>query len=316
MTLLLVFALILVSFYLGVANSMTQSKAGAPLRGMGLMTVAGGLAIGTWQVGQFVFAPSAALTIIFALCFLVLVFLLGLGRLVGSLIARLQVNSKTRSIAVGATMAIPTMLSGLAVYQYESHRKTEELAKTLARDAFQQKTLTANFGDHVVSFPVSPALRIKHSCRNHSRSCVTDWYSKGINSAQADDLVLHSVRFSSLAGMESKFMGWCAKRPDLAKTSWCELSHEYEFSLHVRGQNRIPWGQADGAILFEAPEKIRVLVCSDHWKGLSCRAIIDIAAGIEAHVPSQGLTPSAAGQRALEALPAIKRHWETMLEFK
>jgi hypothetical protein len=311
-----VFAFILIPFYLGVANSMMQSKAGASLRSIGLMTVAGVVAIAIWQAGQSVTAPSAALPIIIALCFLALVFLLGLGMLVGGQVARLQSKNTARNLALFATISFPALLSMLAAHQLESYWTAEESDRNAAREAFQKQTLNADFGDHSITFPVSPGLTIEHSCQNHSRVCVTRWNSEGINSAPANDLVLLSIQFSSMIGLEDEFMSWCENRSDLADTVWCELHHERDFSLRVEGQNHVPWEQAEGAELFEAPEQIKTLVCSDHWDGPFCRAIIDIAPGIEAHVPSQGLTPNAAGQRALEALPAINRYWEAMLKIE
>lgn len=269
-----------------------------------------------WHAGQSSTASFGALLIVFALCFLVLVFLIGLGDFIGSLMARCGARRRLRNWAVCATIIFPAVLSALAIYQSEKNRKAEELAEKEAREAFQQQTFVAQFGGHSVTFPASPVLGIEHSCRHHRKACFTYWNSESLNMAKAEDLVLFSIRFSTLDNVRDEFDSWCADRPDLANTTWCEQQYDYAFSLHVKGQNRIPWGQAAGATLFEAPQKIRALVCSDHWKGLSCRAIIDIAPGIEARVPSQGLAPEAAAQRALDALPFIDRHWAAMLEIE
>lgn len=314
MTHLFAFGLLLAAFYIGVGNGIIPHKPGASRRGARLMIVAGVVALATWQLGQSTTAASAAVPLVFAILFMVLVFLLGLGILLGSQVARLRTESTIRPLAVSATIAVPAALCGLAAYHLERHWEAEETATIAARKAFRSQTLTANFGEHSVAFPVSPGLTIRHFCKDQSRACVTSWFGESINQAPADNLVLISMQFSSITSLADEFTMWCGNRPDIANTVWCERHRKRDFKLQLEGQNRVPWGQAAGAEPFEAPEQIKSLACWDHWKGRFCRAIIDIAPGIEAHVPSQGLTPDDAGRHALETLPAINRLWQAMLQ--
>ncbi|QFT81506.1 hypothetical protein FIU89_12855 [Roseovarius sp. THAF27] len=314
MTLLFAFGLLLAAFYMGVANGLIPHKPGASRRGARVMIVAGVVAFAIWEFGQSTTAAMTAVTQVFAILFMVLVFLLGLGILLGAQVARLRTKSTTRTLAVCATMAVPAALCGLAAYQLERHREAEEAAKIAARKAFRSQTLSANFGAHSVTFPVSPGLTIRHFCKDQSRVCVTSWLAEGINQAPADDLVLVSMQFSSITSFAEEFTTWCASRSDIADTAWCERHRTRDFTLQLQGRTRAPWGQAQGAEPFEAPEQIKSLACWDHWKGRYCRATIDVAPGIEAHVPSHGLTPDDAGRHALETLPAINRLWQAMTQ--
>jgi hypothetical protein len=300
--------IVLGPYYLGLYYGFRRAIGAHRVRGIGKVIVCGGLAVVLTGLGQSVTAPSAGITIILAFIILALFFLFGLGQTLGSLIKFLPIKSTLTRVIGVAVIVIPTALIGWGLYAMEANKIEEEKAKNAAIEAFQSQTLTGTFDRHLIRLPVVPSLHIIHRCHEGTRECHTHFSgSAELNMASPDSLELSSIQFLNRRRINEQMNGWCAGRPQLLDTVWCEGPMKHQTGLILTGHykpNNPNYGTE-----YQAPDGIRSIICSEHWTGFGCRVTFDIADGIVGYILTNDITPLEAGEEALQTLPRINRIW-------
>lgn len=305
-------AIVLLIFYAALSAGFVSSGRSRLVHGSVTMMISSALAAALWQMAQSTTAPSAGFALIVLYCFLTGAFLIGLGLFIGCLTKLLPAGSISRHIVGVAVLILPAALMGWGIYTYEAGKVADEKAKVAARAAFQSQTLTASFGDHSVALPVAPSIHITHACREGKRVCHTYFSgSTELNMASPDTLELVSIEFPRRSVVNEELIRWCADRPDMSDSVWCEQPFEQPLGLSVtdttsRTLDPAKWTR------YPAPDEASSLICYEHGTGPSCEIKFDLAPGIQGYASTIGLTPEQAGVEALKALPRITRVWAAM----
>ncbi|MEM1351001.1 MAG: hypothetical protein AAGF27_01585 [Pseudomonadota bacterium] len=306
----------LMFYFLGLGGGLIASKSGSRLRGWPTMIVSAALFAVLWRSAQPGVIYASYVMFLAGVLFLTLTFLIGFGLFIGSLIARLRLKPVIRRLAVVLAIAAPVTLMLVHVDKVEKRRAAQELADQKDLAAWQSQTLKGELGEHTVTFPVQPNLQISHSCRDHKSTCVSSWGRAGLNMAEADDLVLQSLRFSIRPQRAKTLVNWCTSNFPAFDNAWCELHPDYDFSFEAEGFRRVPLEEAGNVILYPAPQRVKVLACYRKSQIERCRVEFEVAHGVRARVFSSGLSPEAAAERALELLPTIKRRWRALTDLE
>ncbi|WP_281856872.1 hypothetical protein [Litoreibacter halocynthiae] len=312
MGILIIAAIILFPLYAGLSAGLVSTVRSRLIYGIAIMVVSGALEAAFWLLAQSA-TGSASVILLLPLIFFAVVFLIGLGLFIGHLIKFLPVGNLSQRIISVAAFALPAALVGWGMYTVETVRIADEKTETAARADFLNQTLTASFGEHLVTLPVVPWLQIVHACRQGTRSCHTNfWSSSELNMASPDTLELFSIKFEKHSDVIEEWGRWCAEKPEVSDGVWCEGSFDQSMSLNLTettGRTHYPkrWK------VYPAPKGTNLLTCAENWNGLSCNVNFDVASGIQGSISTLGLTPEQAAAEALKALPKIARIWATML---
>ena len=238
--------------------------------------------------------------------------LVGIVQLVVSLIGLLPKGSGARRLATIVAVAIPMTMVGWGFHAYFAH----ERARAVALATFRGQTLAGSFGGYTVSLPAAPSVTVVHACRDGRSECHTNLRTaRELNMASPDDLRLSRIRFRLSDGVEEDLSVWCGTRPEMANAPWCQDPFRYHVELHVEepgvplavaAENGFP--TSDGM----RSDGVKDVVCNEHWTGLSCRVIFDVASGIEGYVFTSGLSPEKALEVALVEYRKLDRLWTYM----
>lgn len=235
------------------------------------------------------------------------VFLFGLGMLAGSL-ASWPKSGSIRKALLASILITPITLVGTGLYRYEVAVREKAEALIEERAEFLRETLTGSFGAHVVSIPVLPLAKITHACREERSVCHTSFgRSTALNNAKREALDLRTVEILSHEDDLSQLAAWCAERGAEVDPEWCAVV-PLDRLVFRRHEDVRPEADTNGWT--EVPSDAsgtRVYCGAQSFEGF-CRALIDVAPGIQAEQWFRDLEPA----KVIALLPTARNRAEAL----
>lgn len=305
-------SVILGLFYAGYWTGYSGVRAGSHrVQGFPAILTGGIVTFTIWAAAQeHVRAPGAAVLVLYIAALFFLVFVFGLGQLLGGLVPLWVAKGPKRAGAVLATLFFPASLVGGFLYLLTVELAAEEAAKAAALADLQSRTHVGRFGDHDVRFPGLPRLELRHRCREGRSDCSTNfWSSPGFNGVEEGDvLALREVVLAAGSDPLAATARWCSTRPEQAGSLWCS-TRDYG---NIRLRLSKPVGDWTGWEEVAGPDPASRTFCFQSWNGHLCRMFFEVAPGIQAVVSGEADTRSGALKQAQYAPERAHEIWAAL----
>lgn len=269
---------ILAVFYIGYGTgSMRQDDDRFPVRGLMSMAVGGiATAVIFLSVQGAPLYYGAVFIPMFLIALFALVFVLGFGRFLGSVVPLVFSAGRPRLSAGVVTLIAPALLLLWMLHRMHAAVAAEDARKAALLAALQDGTYRAAFGTHRVTFPGAPAIEIWHECREGKRTCRTMfWHSPGFNQVDGSALRLTSISLADHQRVRDTTRTWCATRREYSDTVWCGRDDLTNVTLRLKEDI----GFFASWIEFPAPRAGARVFCLENRSNPACRVYFEVAPG-------------------------------------